>query len=313
MTMDRRGALKVLAHVGVEAMSAPALSLSMSGCIKRPDHQEKKEPAMSPSADKPSAARMPTVFLAHGSPILLTDRPWMSELNLWASHLPRPKAILMLSAHWLDKPVTLGATTPVPLVYDFSGFPAEFYQTKYPAPPAPALAARVRALLGPGQTVDEPERGLDHGAYVPLVAMYPGADVPVLQASLPSLEPTDLLKLGQALAPLRDEGVLIVGSGFLTHNLRRMSFEPNAPTPQWAAEFDAWTADALVRKDVDALMKYREKAPGVRESLPTHEHFVPVIVALGAALADAPAVTFPITGWAYGSGTKRSVQFGAAA
>jgi 4,5-DOPA dioxygenase extradiol len=297
--MDRRDALKLLATVGATAPATLA-------CIRRP---EKREPHMSPTT-KPPSDRMPSIFLAHGSPILLTDRPWMSELNLWASKLPRPKAILMLSAHWLDKPVTLGATKPVPLVYDFYGFPPEFYKTTYPAPGAPALAARVRALLGPGQTTDEADRGLDHGAYVPLVAMYPGADVPVLQASLPTLEPHELLKLGQALAPLRDEGVLIVGSGFLTHNLRRMSFDPNAPTPQWAAEFDAWTSDVLARKDVDALMQYRQKAPGVNESLPTHEHFVPVIVALGAALADAPAVSFPITGWAYGSGTKRSVQFG---
>ena len=106
--------------------------------------------------------------------------------------------------------------------------------------------------------------------------------------------------------------MLIVGSGFLTHNLRRMSFDPGAPTPTWAAEFDAWTSDVLVRKDVDALLDYRQKAPGVRESLPTHEHFVPVIVALGAALGAThgdPRVTFPITGWVYGSGTKRSVQF----
>ena len=302
--MDRRDALKLLATAGVTAPGA-----SMLACIRRP---EKREPAMSTSSSetRTSSSQMPSIFLAHGSPILLTDRPWMSELNLWASKLPRPKAILMLSAHWLDKPVTLGATTPVPLVYDFYGFPPEFYTTKYPAPGAPALAARVRALLGPGQTVDEPERGLDHGAYVPLVAMYPGADVPVLQASLPTLEPKELLALGKALAPLRREGVLIIGSGFLTHNLRRMSFDPSAPTPQWAAEFDAWTGDVLARKDVDALMKYRATAPGVNESLPTHEHFVPVIVALGAALDDAPAVTFPITGWAYGSGTKRSVQFG---
>jgi 4,5-DOPA dioxygenase extradiol len=265
----------------------------------------------SPNSPKSASARLPSLFLAHGSPLLLTDRAWMSELNAWARALPRPKAVLMLSAHWLDKPVTLGATTSVPLVYDFYGFPADFYRTTYPAPGAPALAARVRQLLGPGQTTDEAERGLDHGAYVPLVAMYPDADVPVLQASLPTLEPKELLALGRALAPLRDEGVLIVGSGFLTHNLRRMSFDANAPTPQWASEFDAWTGDVLARKDVDALLDYREKAPGVRESLPTHEHFVPVIVALGAALADAPAaVTFPITGWAYGSGTKRSVQFG---
>src|SRR4051794_23134151 len=240
--MNRRDALKLL---GTAAATTPAAL----GCARR---VAKRERLMStPTA---SSTRMPSLFLAHGSPILLTDRAWMSELNLWASKLPRPKAILMLSAHWLDRPVTLGATTPVPLVYDFSGFPAEFYRTEYPAPGAPALAARVRELLGPGQTVDEPKRGLDHGAYVPLVAMYPTADVPVLQASLPSLEPPELLKLGKALAPLRDEGVLIVGSGFLTHNLRRMSFDPNAPTPQWAAEFDAWTADALARRDVDALM-----------------------------------------------------------
>jgi 4,5-DOPA dioxygenase extradiol len=310
--MDRRDALKLLATASV----TPALACARRPTITTASKDAAKTPAQrdqtmsTPTSAKAGADRMPSIFLAHGSPILLTDRAWMSELALWASKLPRPKAVLMLSAHWLDRPVTIGATTPVPLVYDFYGFPEELYRTRYPAPPAPALADRVRALLGAGQTVDDPKRGLDHGAYVPLVAMYPGADVPVLQVSLPTLEPRELLALGEALAPLRDEGVLIVGSGFLTHNLRRMSFDPGAPTPQWAAEFDAWTADALVRRDVDALMKYRETAPGVRESLPTHEHFVPVIVALGAALEDAPAVTFPITGWAYGSGTKRSVQFG---
>ena len=242
--MDRRAALKVLATAGV---TAPAL-----GCVRRPTavgqanpDSTKRDQVMSTQHEKKPASpdRMPTIFLAHGSPLLLADRPWQSQLNMWASQLPRPKAVLMLSAHWLDKPVTLGATKPVPLVYDFYGFPEEFYKTEYPAPGAPALADRVRALLGPGQTVDDPTRGLDHGAYVPLVAMYPGADVPVLQASLPTLEPAELLKLGQKLAPLCDEGVLIVGSGFLTHNLRRMSFDPNAPTPQWAAEFDAWTAE----------------------------------------------------------------------
>ena len=179
--MDRRDALKLLTTVGTTATVA---------CIRRP---EKREAAMSTA----TPAVMPSIFLAHGSPILLTDRPWMSQLNQWASKLPRPKAILMLSAHWLDKPVTLGATTPVPLVYDFYGFPAEFYKTEYASPGAPALAARVRALLGAGQTIDEPTRGLDHGAYVPLVAMYPDADVPVLQASLPSLAPTDLLAMGK--------------------------------------------------------------------------------------------------------------------
>src|SRR6185295_276481 len=126
--------------------------------------------------------------------------------------------------------------------------------------------------------------------------------------SLPTMDPKQLFELGRALAPLRREGTLIMGSGFLTHNLRRMEFRPGAPVPTWASEFDAWTADVLQRRDVDALLDYRARAPGVRESLPTHEHFVPVIVAAGAALED-PA-SFPITGFTYGSGTKRSVQFG---
>ncbi|HUB07863.1 MAG TPA: class III extradiol ring-cleavage dioxygenase, partial [Myxococcales bacterium] len=198
----------------------------------------------------------------------------------------------------------------VPLFYDFYGFPERYYQVKYPAPGAPALAARVRALLsGAGEpTRDEPTRGLDHGAYVPLVAMYPAADVPVLQISLPALDPARLLELGRRLAPLRDEGVLILGSGFLTHNLRLVEFSPDALVPAWAREFDHWVAETLRRRDVDALLDYRARAPGVDLALPTHEHFVPVIAAQGAALAD-PA-SFPIEGFVWGPFTKRSVQFG---
>jgi 4,5-DOPA dioxygenase extradiol len=141
--------------------------------------------------------------------------------------------------------------------------------------------------------------------------MYPAADVPVLQASLPSLDPTALFSLGRALAPQRREGVLIVGSRFMTHNLRTVDFRPEAPTPAWAAEFDAWAADVLARRDVDALLDYRARAPGVRQALPTHEHFVPVVVSMGAAIDDSGATArFPITGFAYGTATRRSVQFG---
>ena len=225
--------------------------------------------------------------------------------------MPRPKSVLMLSAHWEQRPVTLGATRTVHLVYDFYGFPEEYYRVTYPAPGAPALAARVRELLGTTQpAADAPERGLDHGAYVPLVAMYPGADVPVLQVSLPTLDPAALLATGRALAPLRREGVLIVGSGFLTHNLRALDPRPDAGTPSWAAEFDAWAAGVLARKDVDALLDYRSRAPGVRQALPTQEHFVPVIVATGAAVDEKSDVKFPITGFDSGSLTRRSVQFG---
>jgi 4,5-DOPA dioxygenase extradiol len=256
--------------------------------------------------------RTPTIFVAHGAPPLLDDAGWMSELNAWAHALPAPKAILMLSAHWEERPITLGATTTVPLIYDFYGFPKRYYDQQYPAPGAPALAARIRKTLEPVVPVmDEPDRGLDHGAYVPLVAMYPQADVPTLQASLPSMDPAELFALGRRIAALRDEGVLIVGSGFLTHNLRSIDFSAGAPTPAWASEFDAWAGDAIERKDVDALLDYRRRAPGVRLALPTPEHFVPVLVALGAAADDpAEAVQFPIEGFWGGSATKRSVQFG---
>jgi 4,5-DOPA dioxygenase extradiol len=250
--------------------------------------------------------RMPALFLAHGAPPLLEMPDWKGELNAWAKALPKPKSILMLSAHWETKPIAVGATRTVPLVYDFYGFPQRYYETKYPAPGAPQLAERVLTLLEPKQPVaSDPDRGLDHGAYVPLVAMYPKADVPVLQLSLPSLQAKDMFQLGKQLAPLRDEGVLIIGSGFIVHNLRA-AFMPE--TPQWARDFDGWVAEKLASKDVDALLDYRAKAPGVREALPTHEHFVPLLATLGAAPDEK--LSFPITGFWGGSMTRRSVQLG---
>jgi 4,5-DOPA dioxygenase extradiol len=253
-------------------------------------------------------AGMPVVFAAHGAPTLLDDRQWMDELDRWARLLPRPEAILMVSAHWEQRPATLGATRTVPLVYDFYGFPERCYRTEYPAPGAPALASRVRQLLEDrGHSVaEEPERGLDHGAYVPLVAMYPEADVPVLQLSMPGLDPAGLFEMGRVLAPLRDEGVLVFGSGFLTHNMR-YAFQPG--TPRWAREFDEWAKDTLERFDVDALQDFRTRAPAAATALPTWEHYAPVLVSVGAASATSPSVTFPITGfWMDGAFTKRSVQ-----
>ncbi len=263
-------------------------------------------------SSSPPAGRMPAIFLAHGSPMLLDDEAWMKELANWGAAMPRPRALLILSAHWLDAPLTIGATRTVPLVYDFYGFPERYYAVKYASPGAPELAKRVRGLVEKsGQAVASDEnRGLDHGAYVPLIPMYPSADIPVLQVSVPSSDPAKLLELGRVLAPLRDEGVLIMGSGFLTHNMRTIDVKPGAKAPSWATEFDAWSGEVLAKKDVDALMKYREIAPGVRESLPTQEHFLPVIATMGAALEAGGAPTFPIQGFTYGSFTKRSVQYG---
>lgn len=255
--------------------------------------------------------RMPALFVAHGAPPLLDDAAWVAELGAWAAALPRPRAVLVLSAHWEERPITLGATRPVPLVYDFWGFPEHHYRQTYPAPGAPALADRVRALLGPlGPVADAPGRGLDHGAYVPLVAMYPAANVPVLQLSLPSLDPREVLAVGRALAPLREEGVLLVGSGFLTHNLGRIEWRPGAATPAWAREFDAWAAEAIARRDLDALVDFEAKGPAARIALPTTEHYVPLLAAAGAALDDPRPPGFPITGFWLGSLTRRSVQLG---
>jgi 4,5-DOPA dioxygenase extradiol len=262
-------------------------------------------------ASRPEAAlRMPVIFAAHGAPVLLDDAVWMGELAAWAGAIPRPKSILMVSAHWEERPTALGATRTVPLVYDFYGFPERYYQTRYPAPGAPETAARVRDLLRENAIAftDEPERGLDHGAYVPLMAMYPGADVPVLQISMPRLDPEELLDLGRALAPLRDEGVLVFGSGFLTHNMR---YAFRSGIPAWAREFDAWAADALSKMDVEALKGFRALAPAAEVALPTWEHYAPMLVAAGAAADRRPQTSFPITGfWMDGAFTKRSVQFG---
>ncbi len=254
---------------------------------------------------------MPAIFLAHGAPVLLDMDEWVAKLAAWARALPRPRAILVLSAHWERRPPTLGATQTVPLVYDFYGFPERYYRQTYPAPGAPELAARVRSLLAArGPVADAPDRGLDHGAYVPLVAMYPEADVPVLQLSLPSLDPRELFELGRSLAPLRREGVLVMGSGFLTHNLRLVDFDGTAPVPAWALDFDGWAKDALAREDVAALVDFQRVAPAVATALPTTEHFVPVLAALGAAADSGAAATFPIEGFVWGPFTRRSVQFG---
>lgn len=277
----------------------------------RPDHEPVPEDAAARVAERASAAiaagRMPAIYLGHGAPPLVDDPLWVVQLEAWARVLPRPNAILIVSAHWEAAPLAIGATADaVPLTYDFWGFPERYYRASYPAPGAPQLAQTVRKLLaGTEPVTDLPRRGLDHGAYVPLTVMYPGADIPVLQISMPGLDRPRLLRVGQALRPLRDEGVLIIGSGFLTHGLPFLrDFRFNAPPPSWSAEFDHWAAQALDSGDVDALAGFRG-APAVRYAHPTTEHYAPLFVTLGAA--DAPQPVTTITGYWLGL-AKRSVQ-----
>ena len=251
---------------------------------------------------------MPALYIGHGAPPLLDDPLWSGQLRDWAGDLPRPTAILIVSAHWESAPISLTASG-APLVYDFGGFDPKYFRMTYETPDATALAQRVAAMMPRTEPVHQhASRGLDHGAWVPLRIMYPEADVPVLQLSLPTHDPATLMSLGERLRPLRDEGVLIIGSGFLTHGLPFLTeFRIDAPAPGWSQEFDAWAGEAMARGDVDTLVDYAHRAPGLPYAHPTVEHLSPPFVSLGAASRpDAPGEQV-IDGFWMGL-SKRSLQ-----
>src|SRR5512146_387141 len=259
---------------------------------------------------QPSYGPLPALYIGHGAPPLLDDALWMSQLAAWTHTMPKPRAILIVSAHWEAAPLMLSSPAAgTPLVYDFGGFQRRYYALTYPTPDASAFAREVASLMPAAAPAHQhPSRGLDHGAWVPLKVMYPLADVPVLQLSIPSSDPLALLALGARLRPLRETGVLIIGSGFLTHGLpflTRSMITDNA-VPGWSADFDAWAADALGRGDVETLADFR-RAPGMPYAHPTADHFLPLFVTLGAATdPSAPAATV-IHGYWMGL-AKRSLQ-----
>jgi 4,5-DOPA dioxygenase extradiol len=253
--------------------------------------------------------RFPTGFVGHGAPTNAINGDRGATWRRWAGTLPEPSAILSISAHYEQAPPSLGATTTAPLIYDFWGFPEPLYQIAYDAPGAPQVADRVEALLATETRVArEEDRGLDHGTWVPLLHMYPEADVPVVQLSLPwTNDPHRMFELGRQLAPLREEGVFILGSGNLVHNLRAADWS-SGPTPEWAAEFDNWIAQTLTDDRDDNLQDYRSN-PLAGICHPSQEHFVPLLVAAGAA-SEHDEVTFPIEDFEFGSLSMRCVQFG---
>lgn len=287
-------------------LASSAAGAAFNAFLRETAPASRQRPAWTP-ADGP----MPTLYLSHGAPPLFDDAGWIQELFAWAQALPRPRAILIVSAHWESAPLSLSASAPgTPLVYDFAGFDRRYFEMRYATPDAGALAARVAAAMPDTEPVHQhASRGLDHGAWVPLKVMYPGGDVPVLQLSMPTHDPERLLDIGRRLRPLRDEGVLVVGSGFMTHGLpyltREMVFEGSVPS--WSADFDAWVADALARGDVDALASYRSKAPAVQFAHPTVEHYTPLFVTLGAATDAEQPVQTTIEGYFIGL-SKRSFQ-----
>jgi len=251
---------------------------------------------------------MPALFIGHGAPMLLEDPVWTSQLRAVSAGLDKPRAILIVSAHWESAPLTLSnPLTDTPLLYDFSGFDRKFYQMTYNCPDATELLNLVTSLMPDSEPIHHSQRGLDHGAWVPLKVMYPDAEIPVLQMSMPTSDPKKLLALGKRLQPLRDQGVLVIGSGFMTHGLQHLSdWSIEAIAPSWSSDFDAWASEALAVGDLDTLSNFRELAPGMPYAHPTVEHFNPLFITLGVAdTADAAPKTL-IDGYFMGL-SKRSI------
>ena len=236
---------------------------------------------------------LPALFISHGSPMLaIQESPAHRFLLDLGKKLPRPKAILVASAHWetMGAPAVSLATAP-DTIHDFGGFPRALFEIQYAAPGAPDTAARAAALLEQqGMPVKTSAlRGLDHGAWVPLRLMYPEADIPVAQISvMRGASPAAHLRMGRALSSLREEGVLVIGSGSLTHNLGEFRGQGiDAPVPAWVSDFDGWMKARLESRDEQALLNYRKAAPFAERNHPTEEHLLPLFVAMGAAGATA--------------------------
>jgi 4,5-DOPA dioxygenase extradiol len=260
---------------------------------------------------RPEDGALPSLYVSHGAPPVFEDALWSEQMFMWARSLPKPKAILIVSAHWESEDLAISSTAPTELVYDFSGLGAVYESMRWDRPEASGVARQLLSVMPDSETLYEHRgRGLDHGAWVPLKIMYPHADIPVLQLSLPTrASTTRLLEIGSRLRTLREQGVLVIGSGFMTHGLpyiTRAMWE-GKEIPGWSSEFDAWAADALARGDVEELSAFRTRAPGVRYAHPTVEHFTPLFVALGAATDPTAPVTTAIDGFFKGM-AKRSFQ-----
>jgi 4,5-DOPA dioxygenase extradiol len=242
-------------------------------------------------------SRAPVLFVSHGAPTVALEQGGLDvALRGFARAIGTPRAIVVVSAHWTARR-ELGVTSAPRhrLIYDFGGFPRALYELQWPAPGAPDVAARVAALLGAAgfRVALDPSRGLDHGAWVPLRLGWPDADVPVVQLALPEAGPEELLAFGAALRPLRDEGILVVASGGVVHNLGRVRFGPASEPDPWALRFDGWVRDRVAALDVAALARWRDEGPDAFLAQPTPEHFAPIFVALGArAEGDRPETLY---------------------
>jgi len=302
---DRRHVLKAAA-LGLATL--PFLGCRDSARATRPA-QEGNTPMTTPTSQQ----RMPVLFIGHGSPMIaIQDNTWSRSFRSLAEQLPKPKAILSISAHWFLPGTFLTGNERPPTLHDFGGFPRELYQMQYPAPGSAELAQRVVNLLGASRASVQHDWGLDHGTWTVLHHLRPKADVPVVQLSLDArLAPSEHLALGRALSGLRDEGILVMGSGNVTHNLRHAFTNMqtgNLSTPAWAERFDQDVAKAFEQHDGAFLTRVIETDAG-RMSHPSIDHFLPMLYAAGAA-QDSDAVRFPVSGFELGSLSMRSVLLG---
>ncbi len=245
-----------------------------------------------------SPALMPTVFIGHGNPMLaITDNRYATQWQGLGTRLPRPRAVLMVSAHWYGAGTAVTMQPQPPTLHDFGGFPPALFSVQYPAPGDPELADEICGLLAPVIAVRKSEDwGLDHGSWSVLRHLYPAADVPVIQLSLDA-QRSGLwhLELGRRLATLRTQGVMLIGSGNLVHHLGRINWSSDASAHHWAEEADAWFAEKIVARDFDALCNFGGYSPAARLAVPSPEHFLPLLYALGAS-SSADQLEFPVTG-----------------
>jgi len=270
------------------------------------------------STTQNSSARMPVLFIGHGSPMnAIEDNQWSRAFRALGEQLPRPRAVLCVSAHWYTPGTFLTDNLKPETIHDFGGFPPALHQMQYPAPGAPELARHVSQLLaahaasGGSSASLRSDWGLDHGTWSVLVHLLPAADVPVVQLSIDGRLPAAAhIERGKALGPLREEGVLVLGSGNIVHNLRDAFGNMQrgiTATPAWAAEFDRAAASALEQRDAQHLASSLEGSTG-RNAHPTPEHYLPLLYAFGAS-SEGDRVSYPITGFDAGSLSMRTVQF----
>ncbi|PTQ50867.1 MAG: hypothetical protein HSCHL_2474 [Hydrogenibacillus schlegelii] len=259
----------------------------------------------------------PALFIAHGSPMLAIEddayAAFLTRLGAsWRDAAQKPRAVVVFTAHWTTRHPTVSMTDgPYETIHDFYGFPEALYEVTYPARGSKAVAERVRtSLAAAGFSVSvDPARGLDHGAWVVLRRLFPAADVPVVQASVvPGYAPEQLFRIGEALRPLRREGVLLIGSGGTVHNLMSLRWTEAEEAEAWAVDFDDWLLEKTIRRDVAALFDYRRAAPHALRAVPTPEHLAPYWIALGAGLPDqTPEVLY--RDYQYGSLSLLAVAF----